>query len=512
MNVFEDLIDELKSENLLEETVIDLNQADAAVLANNEQAKGQRPGSDPVDAKGPGGEAGFHIDVPQIEKPSSDQEFFRKRAMEEVASLQMVEHVFSGVEREYLKVTPTPYDDLGAKKALHKFLQVSGDPRSPEHAEAEFALRSETEAWNFALYARDQKVSVENLRRFCEESRPVLSSQALIALARFYRNSPYSEDVRQKFDYVATRLFSREAEEETRQLLFQHDEMIGHINTLYANWSSIALYTSRDDQMEVSLTVTRFQEFTVEVENAESFDELLESNFFRRLAEYKEVSAEMFYVPEVLAAAIKCSLVIGNRYVELITALRADHSAEKIEAKYGDAHDQIVSNAAGKTLALADVLALDLDAYGGPDQSHPAPVSSSPKSREQAEDRESFDVFGVNRWLMALCVLLILAGGGVYIWAEKFAGGSGEAVVATTIAIQDPELKKLLREPRSTGETLFAVVEPPFEMLSEDEKKAALDKLLRFAETQNLQKVSLLSPKGRAVGYASRERLELVRD
>lgn len=515
MSVFEDLIDELKNENLLEQTVIDLSPADAAArdakpAGYPSMESGDDPSSEPPPA---GADDPLNIDVPQIEKPSSEREFFRKRAMDEVSSLQMVEHVFSGVERQHMKISPVSYDDLNAKRALHAFLQVSADLKAPEHADAEFALRNETEAWSYALYERDQKISVANIRRFCEESRPVLSSQALIALARFYRNSPYSEDVRGKFDYVMTRLFSRESGEETRNLLFVSDEMIGHINTLYANWSSIALYTREDDQVEVSLTVTRFDEFTVEVENAESFDELLESDFFNRVRVYKEESAEMFYVPEVIAAAITCNLAIGNRYVALIGRERTKNSAQTIEEKYGPDYDLIVSNAAGKTLTLSDILALESDAYyEEPAKTEPALAKPKAASHRPKSDTDSgFDLFGVNKWLMIVCIVFILLGGGVYIWAEKFAGGSDNgALVAKPVEMSDPDLKKYLKSPRATTETLYAVTEPAFDTLSEDEQKDVLAKVQKFAGEHNFPKVNLINSKGRTVAFASKDRFELV--
>lgn len=526
MSVFEDLIDELKNENLLEETVIDLKRADAAapnrpaghtddILALSEEADHSGPAG--VEAT-PSGQEAFAADVPRIEKPSSEREFFRKRAMDEVSSLQMVEHVLSAVEREHIKTTPVSYDDLDAKKALHKFMQVSGDIRSPEHAEAEFALRQETEAWSYALYERDQRIGVSNIRRFCEESRPVLSSQALIALARFYRNSPYSEDVRSKFDYVMTRLFSREAGDGVRQLLFEHNEMIGHINTLYGNWSSIALYTKEDDQIEVSLTVTRFDEFTVEVENADTFDELLESDFFNRVRTYKEEAAEMFYVPEVLAAAMTCNLAIGNRYVELIAREKARHSANSIEEKYGPVYDQIVSDAAGKTLLLTEVLKLDPITYDQ-DESDETPAAPKPvptvvrPSKKPVADNDSggFEFFGVNKWLMVVCVVCVALSAAVYIWAEKFAGGNDSSVsVAAPVELEDPDLKKYLRSPRSASETFYAVTEPTFDTLSEAEQKELLRKVQRFADSRNLKKVNLLNNKGRTVAFASAERFELI--
>ncbi len=517
MSVFEDLIGELKSENLLEDTVIDLNEADAAARPEQPLEFAREGAADELTAAAPAEpEDHSDLDLPQIEKPASEKEFFRKRAMDEVSSLQMVEHVLSGVEREHLQTSTAPFDDLNAKTALHKFLQVSGDLKSPEHAEAEYLLRQETEAWSFALFERDQNISVSHIRRFCEDSRPVLSSQALIALARFYRNSPYSEDVRGKFDYVMTRLFSRETGEETRTPLFAHNEMIGHINTLYANWSSIALYTNEDDQVEVSLAVINFDEFVVEIESAESFDEVLKSNFFGRIRKYKEESAEMFYVPEVVAAAIKCNLAIGNRYVALIGRERTDHTVEKIEEKYGADLDQVVSDAAGKTLLLADVLAIESgfndEEAGTEAASQPLSPALSRSATKLAEPEDrSFDIFGINKWLMVFCVIGVLAAGSIYFFGEKVAGGDGtSAAVAKPLKIDDPDINKYLRSPRTTSETLYAVTQPEFDSLSEQEQKAVLGKVQKFANSRQLGKVNLINSKGRTVAFASKDRFELI--
>ncbi len=519
MTVFEDLIEELKDENLLETTVIDLGRADAAPGSSGHGSNVDESlddsgfeledyGTAPSEI-----EDGEDDDLPQIEKPASESDFFRKRAMDEVSSLQMVEHVLSGVEREHMKMSPVSYDDLVAKKALHKFLQVSGDLKSPEHAEAEFALRQETEAWSFALFERDQRISVANIRRFCEESRPVLSSQALISLARFYRNSPFSEDVRGKFDFVMTRLFSRDTDNETRSLLFPHEEMIGHINTLYANWSSIALYSSEDDQVEVSLTVTRFEEFALGVESAETFDELLETDFFGRIRIYKEQSAELFYVPEVVAAAIECNLRIGNRYLELIEKEKASHGPDLLEEKYGYVFDQIVSNAAGKTLLLVDLLRLEPE-YGEFDDTDTAPAAlpeQKPKEKAKVKPKaQKFDFFSVNKWLVIVAFACILVSVGVYFWAEKFAGEDAVAMVAKSVEIDDPDVKRYLRSLRESNETLYAITEPTFDALNEHQQKEFLQKVYRLAGARNLRKVNLLNNKGRTIAYASNERLELI--
>ena len=516
MTVFEDLIEELKEENLLEDTFFDKQFADIEPESEfkNEPSEADLNSSESLTTPlaDVADEDVFETDLPQIEKPADERDFFRKRAMDEVSSLQMVEHVLSGVELEHMKMSPVSYDDLDAKKALHKFLQVSGNLKSPEHAEAEYVLRNETESWSFALFERDQKISVANIRRFCEDSRPVLSSQALISLARFYRNSPYSEDVRGKFDFVMTRLFSRDTEEGTRRLLFPHEDMIGHISTLYENWSSISLYSREEDQIEISFLVTRLNEFSSDVENAKTFDELLEDNFFNKARLFKEGADEMFFVPEVAAAAIACNLSIGNKYLELIRRERAKHGQNTIEEKYGSTYDQTVSNAAGKTLLLADLLQMEpltdevMESVPALlPESKPAEVK---KPKEKSERR--FDLFGINKWLVAVGLVCIAVSGGFYLWAGKSAAIDSSIAVATPVKVEDAEVKKHLRSLRSSSETLYAVTQPSYELLNETEQKEFLQKLLTVANQKNLRKVNLLNSKGRAVAFASKDRLELI--
>ncbi len=518
MTVFEDLVEELKDENLLEETLFDALFANAVPeeelksdsgTSETDSIVGEFSTAAALASADAGNGEVDEIDIPQIEKPADESEFFRKRAMDEVSSLQMVEHVLSGIEREHMKMSPVSYDDLEAKKALHKFLQVSADLKSPEHAEAEFALRHETESWSFALFERDQNISVANIRRFCEESRPVLSSQALISLARFYRNSPYSEEVRGKFDFVMTRLFSRETEEGIRRLLFPHHEMIGHINTLYENWSSIALYSREEDRIEISFLVTRLNEFSSDVENAEMFDELLEENFFNKARLFKEGADEMFFVPEVVAAAIACNLRIGNKYIELIEREKATLSPEAIEEKYGYTYDQIVSNAAGKTLLLVDLLQTESDTRESVPALHPQPkpaVAAKPKARSDSK----FDIFGVNKWLVIIGFLGIAVSLGFSLWVEKSAVTDSSTPVVASVKIEDPDIKKHLRSLSSSNDTLYAVTQPAYEVLNETEQKEFLQKVLKLANERNLKKVNLLNNKGRSVAFASKDRLDLV--
>ena len=98
------------------------------------------------------------------------------------------------------------------------------------------------------------------------------------------------------------------------------------------------------------------EELAVEAEKAESFDALIESDFFGRLRLFKESISELFYAPIVTGAAIDCNIRIGNAYVDLIGREQAKMDGSSIQEKYGELDGQSVSDAAGRTLDLAEII------------------------------------------------------------------------------------------------------------------------------------------------------------
>ena len=523
MNVFEDLIGELKDENLLEDTVIQVRNGGFHV-ADGANGKAEFASSadfafagnfDSVDLEA--NDEVLDPDKPEFSAPVDDREFFRKRAMDEVSSLQMVEHVLAGVEREYMKMAPAAYDDLEIKKALHRFLQVSVDVKSEDHADAEYKLLQETQGWHTALSARDKNISVANIRQFCENSRPVLSAQALMALARFYRNSPFTEEVRGKFDFVMTRLFSRD-DGEQRRLLFGRYEMIGHIKTLYSNWSSISYHAAEDHQADIDLAVKRFDDLAKTFDGVESLDELLRADIFQVIRSYKEECSELFYVPDVAAAALDCNVQLGNKYVKLIQKERAKHGSPAVAEKYGFEYDQAASNATGKTLLLVELLRERTETeeeavHGSPafeQESFDLPASVAKASYDVREKKRS-KFFGVNRWLVAVTILVAIVSGGVYLWADKFAGSESSVTVAKELSLEGTELKAHLKTIRVSHETAYGVTQPSWDTLGEAEQKEFAKKVYAFAQGKGFKKVNLLNYKGRTVAFISDDRLELFK-
>ncbi|MEQ1603764.1 MAG: hypothetical protein ABL999_02755 [Pyrinomonadaceae bacterium] len=551
MNVFEDLIVELKQENLLEKTVIDnqrFAEQDTGYLEETEvpNAEYESP-SMPIEPAGSstdeqdlkveleGYDAHLHdTAVPDVEvvetqvhkKPRNGQEFYRKRAMSEVSNLQMVEHVLTGVEREYMKIKPRIFDDFAAKKALHTFLQVTENENSTEHKEAEFTLMSETEAWCTALSERDHDIAVSNLRQYCENSRPPLSSQALVALARFYRNLPYSEAVRSKFDFVITRLFSRPTENEMRTEFFTRDETIAHILTLYRDWSSIAFYGDDEDGSKILLAALSFDDLAVEAENAGSFDQLIEKDFFGRVRGFKDGIGEMFYAPNVLAAAIDANIRIGNAYVKLIDLERHKMDAESIQTKYGDKHDLSVSEGVGRTLELVELLRSPLNksvkAEEKTDEGEQEEVrefrkeETSPAEPAPARNLPPFvnslieQIRSMNRFVAVSSVVLIALSIGIYVYANFFATEKGVTAEVRVVGIEDPLYREYVESARVSNATLYGLLLPTWENLSKEKKQEILQKMYQDGKDKGYSQVNLINKDGKPAGFASATRLDII--
>lgn len=585
MNVFEDLVAELQQENLLEMTVIDiengmlppdaeLNGLDADVVPHDSfdlDAPGFEPSAPddtPVktngrkkalvndeaygdvdrglasragvngNSAGIGSEddfaivadlAGGDLDAgPRSKKPDNGKEFYQKRAVGEVSNLQMVEHVLTGVEREYLKVVPNVFDDFNVKKSLHAFLHVTEDENSSAHQEAESTLMNETEAWCTALATRDRGIPVSSLRQYCENSRPALSSQALLALARFYRNLPYSESVRSKFDFVITRLFSRPAEHERRVCLFTRVEALKHINTLYKEWSSVSLYAADDNDTNVTLTALSFDDLAAEAEKAESFDELIASDFFGRLRLFKESIAELFYAPNVTSAAIEANIRIGNTYVNLIARERQKMDAETIQSKYGDLHDDTISEGAARTLDLVELLrtvpaAIDTDDVYQEEREDDIKWSDTPVVKTEVVFKTSRDksvsglfarlrrnAFEINRWFLAIFIALVLASVGVYVWANFFVREDVATKSVASVNVDSLAIREFVRSAKISGENFYAMMEPTWDVLSKEKKEEVLQKVYQLAREKGCRQVTLLSDKdGKKTAFASATRVDI---
>ena len=541
MNIFEDLIDELKKENLLEATVIENSRAekeaemfDEEIIEAQTFLENYSKEEKTIDEEFPpepnklfGRADDFannsrnsvqHNSQSQSGKketpqpPVNEAELYRKRATDEVSCLQIVEHILSGVEREQMKVVPKQYDDLEVTKSLHNFLQISKDVHSPEHAQAEFQLMQETESWYSVLSHRDKHISVTHLRRFCETTRPALSSPALVALARFYRNSPYSESVRNKFDFVVTRLFSEEISDEKRKVSLSQNELIESLTQLYAEWESISVYANEENDSKILITTLKFEDFIAEAELAGSFDELVKNDFFNRLRIFKESTLEQFFVALVTATAIESNVRIGNQYIKLLKTERDKGEAEKLENKYGFLHDQVISDATSKTFQLVESLKPEDEKYDLPDKNDDAEL------REQTSDSKNTKVeptkqpkkwYSVNKWLVTATILVIVSSIVLFIWANNTTTQEKVSQDVKAVNLEKSFLKEYIQEARISKESFYAVVLPGWNEATKEKKEEILKKILAVGNEKDYKSVYLLNQQGIAVGSASGENVEI---
>lgn len=531
MNIFEDLIDELKKDNLLEATVIETIRAeDKAEMFDAEiieaqtfletYAKEQDSTVEEIPSKS---NQGFsliekptvsHTTAAQVKsspQPVNDVEFYRKRATDEVSCLQVVEHLLSGVEREQMNFVPKTYDDLEVKKSLHSFLQVSKDINSPEHAQTEFQLMQETESWYSALSHRDKHISVAHLRRFCETTRPALSSPALIALARFYRNSPYSESVRNKFDFVVTRLFSNEIGNDKREVSIQRTELIENLTQFYAEWESISAYANEENDSKNLITTLKFEDFMAEAEGADNFDELIRNDFFNRLRVFKEGTLEQFFVPLVTATAIECNIKTGNRYIELLEKEISNNQAEKLENKYGFLHDQVISDAVSKTLQLVELLNLNDEKYQPVELKETTEVldfETVQKSEGKRQEKPK-TWYSVNKWLLAATILVVISSISIFIWSRFYAVPEKVSLDVKAVNLENSSLKEFIKDARINKDTFYAIVLPNWGESNKEEKEDVMKKILAVGTEKGFKNVFLLDQQGKPVGTASEERVEI---
>jgi hypothetical protein len=239
---------------------------------------------------------------------------------------------------------------------------------------------------------------------------------------------------------------------------------------------------------------------------------------FQVIRSYKEECSELFYVPDVAAATIDCNVKLGNKYVELLRKERGKHGASAVEEKYGFKYDQVVSNAVGKTLLLAELLRerkveldeIESEAPEFEQESFAIPTSSSVTSYDVREKKGS-KLFGVNRWLVAVTILVVAISGGVYLWADKFVGSETSVAVASELNLEGTDLKSHLGTMRVSNETAYAVTQPSWDAMGEAEQKEFAKKVYDFAKSKGLKKVNLLNYKGRTVAFVFNDRVELFK-
>jgi hypothetical protein len=263
-----------------------------------------------------------------------------------------------------------------------------------------------------------------------------------------------------------------------------------------------------------------------EAENAANFDDLIESDFFGRLRLFKESISELFFAPEVAISAIEANITIGNSYVKLIDQERQKADAVVIQSKYGDLDDEMISDATSRTFELVELLRSQHDFedeyFEEVEEAEPLEKIILDTSTKSTEPEPQTNIalpgffnnlkekaFQVNRWLLAVSILLITASTGLYLWTEFVADEKLPTAYVQSVNLDNAVFKEHIKSAKVSGETFHGVVLPSWDSLSKEKREEVLKKILQAGPTMSYKQVNLTKPDGKTAGFASAKRVDV---
>ena len=241
-----------------------------------------------------------------------------QRAVGYAKTLEVVQRVIAGVERAILCLVPEGYDTAPAISVARSLKQAVKERDTARIAEAEDHLSTELYMWRLSLSSRDQAIQPYHLRRFCERTEEHLDLSVFTALARFYRSLPHTELAQSKYDFAVTRVFASLGENDQRVLRLEGESLVESISEMFETWGEKRRLAPPSPD-EVRAAVDSFRAFIAEAANEiNEFEELIGSGLLNRVRDLKKDLGELFYAPEVTAAAIECNVVVANKFSELL--------------------------------------------------------------------------------------------------------------------------------------------------------------------------------------------------
>jgi hypothetical protein len=503
MNVFEDLLVELKDENLLEETV-DLSPISdwaggASLKASKPSLKGngknQKNGSNTRKQKAADGD-------PHLKQSQSNTAILS----DQMSALQFVDFVISAAHR-LGGAAGLPFDDLLVQKAFHRYTQAGNDTESEEFLEAELALHNSLRSWDTDLVNRDSNLPVGALRRYTESAIPPLSPQALFALVRFYRTIPFSESALFKFDFVVTRLFSKFVDGDRRDLLCTRSDVVKHLSQRYSKWGLDAFKSLPSDDPDIALVCLSFDEFAAEAESAATLSGLVDAKLFERLHELKRNSGEILFVPQVTAAAIESNLRISKKLFDLAESNQS--GSEGLDA-------ELVSDAIARTFVskgaedTTNRISISVDNNATSAASSRRAKTSWQGKAYRARRTGRWNVFGINPWLLTATILSVLISLGIYVWSQYFIDEpAASSMSAKVVNIDNLELQQYVATAKLTGDMLHVIVSPQYNELAHDKRQEVVQKVRILGETKGYRRVTFYNAEGKAIAYASADRTDI---
>ncbi|NNE99876.1 MAG: hypothetical protein HKN25_12715, partial [Pyrinomonadaceae bacterium] len=263
---------------------------------------------------------------------------------------------------------------------------------------------------------------------------------------------------------------------------------------LYADWSSTPLYEEDEENSEIVLAAFKFQDYISEAKKVKKFDELIKNGFFKRIKSFKKKQQENFFAPLLVAAAIESNVAIGNRYIELIAEERKDQDLTRLEDKYGEMHDQSISDATSKTLELAELLH---------DKKDTGVVEVLGSAGFLGK------LFSNKKVLIPIIGLILLGFLSIVAWGIFSGGDDAKSDTKTVDSVgekfdlENSSFNHYLKSAYIREDTLFATAKPSWNELNYDEKESALRKMHLAGSDRGYSKVQLMNGENASIGFAN---------
>jgi hypothetical protein len=270
-----------------------------------------------------------------IEQEARDNSsLLTNRVFTDSYALQIAEQVLTNIERVQLKVPHKSYDvkKIGALLSEYKagLMEETG-----ESLQLEFRVLQELHFWRSTLARRDEAVKTFHLRRFYDEKASSVTAEMLAALGCFYRSLMPSFEVRSKYDFVITQLFSTKLTDEPRYVRVGGDELIERLQRYNVLWTGIEIdWADQKTRRMREEAIAIFDALRAEVGGYNRLEDLLKSNFFNRVRRHKQYLGETFFASEVTAASIQCNVAVGNKFSHLVSE-ENDNFRNSLESEHG---------------------------------------------------------------------------------------------------------------------------------------------------------------------------------
>ncbi|MDQ4120318.1 MAG: hypothetical protein M3209_02480 [Acidobacteriota bacterium] len=269
----------------------------------------------------------------QAEENSS---LLTNRVFTDAYALQVAEQVLTNIEQTQLKAPAKSYDLKKVRTMLSEYKSSLSD-ESGEALQIEFRVLQELHFWRSSLARRDELVKTFHLRRFYDENVESVTAQMLAALGCFYRSLMPSYEVRSKYDFVLTQLFSSKLPGKPRYVRIVGDELIERLQRFNVVWTGIEIdWADEKTRRAREDAIAVFESFRREVADFNRLEDLLKSKFFERIRRHKQYLGESFFAPEVTAASIRCNVEVGNKFAQLV-AEENESFRQALESEHGGA-------------------------------------------------------------------------------------------------------------------------------------------------------------------------------